>query len=96
MCGIVGFLNHGLSAEISTLTNTLTHRGPDGRGFYNDNYISMGMRRLSIIDLLGGSQPVFNEDKTIALIFNGEIYNHAELRLNLEKKGHTFNSLHSD
>ena len=96
MCGIVGFLNHGLSAEISTLTNTLTHRGPDGRGFYNDNYISMGMRRLSIIDLLGGSQPVFNEDKTIALIFNGEIYNHAELRLNLEKKGHTFNSHHSD
>jgi asparagine synthase (glutamine-hydrolysing) len=96
MCGISGFLNHEVTANIYKMTDSLIHRGPDDKGYYIDDLISIGMRRLSIIDAQSGAQPVFNEDKTIVLVFNGEIYNHHELRLMLKSKGHKFNSDHSD
>ncbi len=74
-----------------------THRGPDGEGFYEDpaNRFFMGMRRLSIIDLEGGSQPIFNEDGSLAVCYNGEIYNYVELREELEARGHRFRT-HAD
>ncbi|NIP26553.1 MAG: asparagine synthetase B, partial [Phycisphaerae bacterium] len=72
--------------------NTLTHRGPDDEGYYVNAKIGLAMRRLSIIDLAGGHQPISNEDQSIWLIFNGEIYNYRELRLDLLQKGHTFST----
>ena len=74
------------------MTDVITHRGPDSAGFYSDDYISMGFRRLSIIDLDKGHQPIFNEDKTMVLTFNGEIYNYRELRSELQTLGHTFST----
>lgn len=73
----------------------ITHRGPDGEGVHAEPGLAMGMRRLSIIDLEGGTQPIWNEDRTIAVVFNGEIYNYVELRRELESKGHVFTT-HSD
>jgi asparagine synthase (glutamine-hydrolysing) len=75
--------------------DTISHRGPDDAGCYVDDFVAFGMRRLSIIDVDGGHQPISNEDKTIWVICNGEIYNYRELRLELEKKGHVFRC-HSD
>ena len=74
------------------MTEVITHRGPDSDGFYQDEYISMGFRRLSIIGLDNGSQPIYNEDKTLVLTFNGEIYNYKELRKELIEAGHTFST----
>jgi asparagine synthase (glutamine-hydrolysing) len=68
----------------------MAYRGPDGEGFYSDGPVTMGMRRLSIIDLKGGQQPLYNEDRSLALICNGEIYNHSELRAALLARGHRF------
>ena len=68
----------------------IRHRGPDDQGVYITNHIGLGMRRLSIIDLQGGHQPIHNEDKSIWVVFNGEIYNFVELREELEKRGHYF------
>src|SRR4030043_2472117 len=97
MCGINGFSALGGSASgrnkelIERMNKKIQHRGPDDEGFYLDNYISLGHRRLSIIDLSEkGRQPMFNEDKSLVLIFNGEIYNFQELRKELENKGHKF------
>ena len=94
MCGICGFT--GKKAEgtetLKKMTDVITHRGPDSAGFYSDDYISMGFRRLSIIDLDKGHQPIFNEDKTMVLTFNGEIYNYRELRSELLTLGHTFST----
>jgi asparagine synthase (glutamine-hydrolysing) len=100
MCGICGIAS--LSAvgrhEPSTdhigrkMTNEIRHRGPDSEGLYIDEGIFLGMRRLSIIDLNTGDQPIFNEDKSLCIIFNGEIYNFRELKPNLIQKGHKFNS----
>ena len=94
MCGICGFT--GKKAEgtetLKKMTDVITHRGPDSAGFYSDDYISMGFRRLSIIDLDKGHQPIFNEDKTMVLTFNGEIYNYRELRSELQTLGHTFST----
>ncbi len=70
--------------------DTLVHRGPDDEGFYSDEQVSLGMRRLSIIDVQGGHQPIHNEDMTVWVVFNGEIYNFIELREELAKKGHAF------
>ena len=72
------------------MASALHHRGPDEYGFYNDKKIGLGHSRLSIIDLSGGKQPMHNEDKSIYIVFNGEIFNYIELREELIKKGHTF------
>lgn len=91
MCGIVGAV--GNSSElfpIQRAAEALKHRGPDEAGFYIDRNISIGFRRLSIIDISGGQQPIFNEDKTKVIVFNGEIYNFKELREALIARGHLF------
>jgi asparagine synthase (glutamine-hydrolysing) len=95
MCGITGIYNCGSKAPVSEtllreMTGVLSHRGPDGEGFYFNGNIGMGHRRLSIIDLEGGSQPIYNEKKDIVIVFNGEIYNFPELRKELVNKGHVF------
>ncbi|MGA9977138.1 MAG: asparagine synthase (glutamine-hydrolyzing), partial [Candidatus Sulfotelmatobacter sp.] len=100
MCGIAGIVsaNPGdrLDAEtIHRMCQSIVHRGPDDEGLYVKDGTGLGMRRLSIIDVAGGHQPVFNEDKSIWIVFNGEIYNFPELRSELESRGHRF-STHSD
>lgn len=95
MCGIAGQLSLDPTAilnesDVRPMCDVIVHRGPDDQGFLVDGPLAMGMRRLSIIDLSGGQQPQYNEDKTIAVIQNGEIYNFRELREELESKGHTF------
>jgi asparagine synthase (glutamine-hydrolysing) len=100
MCGIIGMVaNPGgqLPDEaVSRAMNTaITHRGPDDEGYFRDAQAVIGMRRLSIIDLAGGHQPVHNEDESIQCVFNGEIYNYRELRAELEARGHKFYT-HSD
>jgi asparagine synthase (glutamine-hydrolysing) len=92
MCGIVGF-NWDDKILLSKMMESIKHRGPDQKGVYIDENISLGSRRLSIIDLTKkGRQPIHNEDGSIWLIFNGEIYNYKEIRSDLEKKGHKFYS----
>ena len=94
MCGIGGWLDFTSCATSSTvlraMTNTLIHRGPDGEGFYEKGPVHLGHRRLSIIDLAGGGQPISNENETIWCVFNGEIFNFRELRQDLEAFGHVF------
>ena len=93
MCGITGFTNHIADAEtvLSAMQERIRHRGPDAEGQYVDADIALGHRRLSIIDISEqGDQPMFNEDKTLVLVFNGEIYNYQEIRAELLEKGHTF------
>ncbi len=77
------------------MNRAMVHRGPDGEGEYSDEHVHIAMRRLSIIDLAGGWQPLYNEDRSLALVANGEVYNHVELRAELEARGHRF-STHSD
>ncbi|MGN7613860.1 asparagine synthase (glutamine-hydrolyzing) [Magnetococcales bacterium HHB-1] len=96
MCGICGFTGPPDSAVLKQMTSTLYHRGPDEAGVWQGENVALGMRRLAIIDLESGQQPVFNEDRTIAAVFNGEIYNHIELRETLEAQGHHFRTHHSD
>tara|TARA_B100000315_G_scaffold50893_1_gene45440 strand:- start:1923 stop:3875 length:1953 start_codon:yes stop_codon:yes gene_type:complete len=92
MCGICGF-NWDDKTLIRSMTNILSHRGPDDFGYYIDKNVSLGHRRLSIIDLSkNGRQPIYNEDKSICIIFNGEIYNFQEIKSELEKAGHDFYS----
>ncbi len=90
MCGIAGILSPTNRGVISTMTDALTHRGPDGEGYYSDEHIALGHRRLSIIDLEGGQQPISNETDSLQLVCNGEIYNSPELRTELISRGHTF------
>src|SRR6185436_19826485 len=95
MCGIVGVAHsHGVgpvSREIiDRMCAAIRHRGPDDRGVYLGGAVGLGMQRLSIIDLAGSNQPVFNEDGTKAIVFNGEIYNYRELRKELLSRGHVF------
>ncbi|WP_411675758.1 asparagine synthase (glutamine-hydrolyzing) [Caproicibacter sp.] len=92
MCGLCGFTGEVIDrdAVIKNMTDVITHRGPDSSGIYSDADISMGFRRLSIIDLDQGSQPIYNEDKSMVLMFNGEIYNYQQLREILIAKGHRF------
>lgn len=94
MCGICGFTGQIEQREntIQKMTEVITHRGPDSSGFFADDYISMGFRRLSIIDLEEGDQPIENEDKNLVLTFNGEIYNYKDLRKELEGYGHKFST----
>ena len=77
-------------ALLKEMTSAIIHRGPDDDGFYASGPVGLGFRRLSIIDLAGGHQPLSNEDKTVWIVFNGEIYNYQELRAFLLTKGHTF------
>lgn len=98
MCGIAGFSGHGDQKTLERMTLRLAHRGPDGQGFFSDekNKVFLGHRRLSIIDLAGGQQPMWNETGDVGVVFNGEIYNHADLRRQLIAAGHRFQSSHSD
>lgn len=97
MCGFCGFTGELTDREtfLKQMTEKITHRGPDSDGYYLDDGIAMGFRRLSIIDLEAGHQPLYNEDKSLVLTFNGEIYNYRDLREELLKAGHTF-ATHSD
>jgi len=95
MCGICGQYNFGSLApvrrdDVELMTDTLTHRGPDDDGYYVDGPIGLGFRRLSIIDLSGGHQPMYDDDRAVYVVFNGEIYNYRELRQELETHGHVF------
>ncbi len=94
MCGFVGFVDKKKKKEkleiIKNMADQIIHRGPDGEGYYADDLVALGHRRLSIIDVEGGSQPIYNKDKTLAIIFNGEIYNYKELKEELETKGYSF------
>ena len=95
MCGICGTSNYGSRAPadegtVREMTAAMIHRGPDDDGFYVDAEVALGMRRLSIIDLEGGAQPIGNEERTVWVISNGEIYNFRELRRELAACGHTF------
>src|SRR5690349_23879430 len=93
ICGIIGSEDQAAAAErVHAMMNAMVHRGPDGQGFLAASRVSVGMRRLSIIDLPGGRQPIWNEDRTLALIFNGEIYNFRELRSSLQHRGHVFST----
>lgn len=93
MCGIVGFVNKKGSADrpvLERMCEAIVHRGPDDDGFYTDENAAIGMRRLSIIDVAGGKQPIHNADRTKWIVFNGEIYNYQELRRGLDERGHQF------
>lgn len=93
MCGIFGVVSSKpLQLDIEKYTNTLSHRGPDDYGVHRDEYAGLGHRRLSIIDLAGSKQPIYNEDRSKCIIFNGEIYNFQELRKILLSKGHRFST----
>ena len=95
MCGICGYFNQNDHSFLDRMLVRLRHRGPDDEGVYRDDAVGIGIRRLSIIDVAGGRQPASNEDKTVHVVFNGEIYNFQSLREDLEKKGHSLRS-HSD
>src|SRR3954447_16694964 len=92
MCGICGSAGraHVGRDALARMTATLTHRGPDDEGYFTDDDVALGFRRLSIIDLETGNQPLTNEDGSLQLVFNGEIYNFRELRRDLEQHGHQF------
>src|SRR5258707_6902685 len=100
MCGIFGVLNFGSSATpvdeptLRGMADPMAHRGPDADGYYvsPDHQLGLGFRRLSIVDLTTGDQPMSNEDDSLWLVFNGEIYNHADQRPHLEARGHRFRS----
>src|ERR1041385_3862563 len=100
MCGITGWANldsyapppEGAKELLHAMCERMVHRGPDSEGLFAGHGVALGMRRLAIIDLVTGEQPAFNEDKSVAVILNGEIYNYRELRTALEKRGHTFRS----
>src|SRR5947209_11202170 len=95
MCGIVGIVNLDPresvdEALLKRMRDILRHRGPDGEGLWAEGPAGLGHRRLAIVDVAGGHQPMANEDETVWIIFNGEIYNHAELRPELEARAHRY------
>jgi asparagine synthase (glutamine-hydrolysing) len=99
MCGIVGYLDGGLRHRfeddleiLGRMADTIVHRGPDSSGFFVEAGIGLGFRRLSIIDLESGDQPLYSEDRSVVLLCNGEIYNHRELRQQLQQRGHAFST----
>src|ERR1700745_3327120 len=89
MCGIAGFIADGEPDDLQRMTDALAHRGPDGEGAWIDQHsrVFLGHRRLSILDLASGAQPMTTLDDQLVITFNGEIYNHAELRRELESRG---------
>src|SRR6185436_760309 len=100
MCGITGWANlnpralapEGAEDLLHSMCERMVHRGPDSEGLFISTGVALGMRRLAIIDLVTGEQPAFNEDRSITVVLNGEIYNYREVRSDLEKKGHSFRS----
>lgn len=92
MCGFVGYIDSKIKDKkvIKDMNDTIIHRGPDDEGYYSDTDINIGFRRLSIIDLKHGKQPMTNKDKSVVITFNGEIYNYQELQTELKKKGYSF------
>ncbi|MGW0770913.1 asparagine synthase (glutamine-hydrolyzing) [Streptomyces sp. NPDC002676] len=94
MCGVAGMVSTASPdpAAVKEMCDLLAHRGPDGEGFYTDDHVALGMRRLAIIDVEGGDQPVFNENRGVVAVFNGEIYNYPDLRRELLSRGHTFHT----
>lgn len=98
MCGIAGFIGRGDEAVLTAMTDALAHRGPDGEGRFvdRDQAVYLGHRRLAVIDIELGRQPMWNEDGRVGVVFNGMIYNHAALRTELLARGHVFRSDHSD
>ena len=91
MCGIAGIIGRegeALAADqVRRMTDAIVHRGPDDEGIRAQGRVGLGMRRLSIIDLAGGQQPIYNEDRSVCVVFNGEIYNFPQLRKELEGRG---------
>src|SRR2546423_14462963 len=98
MCGRVGFVGAVDDVLLKQMTKRLAHRGPDGEGLWIDKELGVhfGHRRLAILDIAGGYQPMWNEDGTVGVVFNGQIYNHIELRQELIGLGHVFRSDHAD
>jgi asparagine synthase (glutamine-hydrolysing) len=98
MCGIAGFAGTGDLTVLRQMTDAIVHRGPDAEGHWHDAQagVYLGFRRLAIVDLAGGAQPMWSGDRQTAIIFNGEIYNHLELRAELENRGAEFLTDHSD
>lgn len=96
MCGIAGFYGAGSRADIERMTDALFHRGPDGGGIFIDGRLHFGHRRLAILDAAQGAQPMRDEKSGAVIVYNGEIYNHPEIRRELEKLGHVFRTSHSD
>ena len=97
MCGFVGFIDendqtYDHRAAIIAMADAITHRGPDSEGYFNDGRTALGFRRLAIIDLAGANQPLYNENRSLVLVFNGEIYNYRELRRQLIAAGHAFST----
>jgi asparagine synthase (glutamine-hydrolysing) len=94
MCGIAGFLGPGRADRdlLKAMTGTLAHRGPDGEGYFLEGGAGLGHRRLAILDLETGDQPLYNEDRSVAVVYNGEIYNYLALREGLEARGHRFST----
>jgi asparagine synthase (glutamine-hydrolysing) len=94
MCGIAGVVGPGAGNRelLDRMTDALVHRGPDGAGRLVADNVALGMRRLAIIDVAGGDQPIYNEDRTVAIVFNGEIYNFRQVRRDLEARGHRFST----
>jgi asparagine synthase (glutamine-hydrolysing) len=95
MCGIVGIVKLNPEeaveeARLKGMRDVLRHRGPDGEGLLIDGPVGLGMRRLAIVDVVGGHQPMANEDETVWIVYNGEVYNHADLRPGLERRGHSY------
>lgn len=90
MCGIGGYFGISNKKIIEKMSSEMYHRGPDGEGIYSDNLVTLLNRRLAIIDISGGDQPIYNEDKSVVVVYNGEIYNYREIRNRLEQKGHIF------
>src|SRR5215211_1889705 len=91
MCGIAGVITHGKPVErelLDAMCDVLRHRGPDAAGVHLDGNVGLGIRRLAVIDLVTGDQPLYSEDGSVVLVFNGEIYNHAGLRHELRASGH--------
>jgi asparagine synthase (glutamine-hydrolysing) len=98
MCGIAGFAGSGSEQNLQAMSDAMIHRGPDGAGAFIDpaNSVFLAFRRLAILDIAGGEQPMWNEDGQVGVVFNGEIYNHMDLRRELAARGHVFRSDHSD
>ena len=97
MCGFVGFIDendqtYDHRAAIVAMADAIAHRGPDSEGYFNDGRTALGFRRLAIIDLAGANQPLYNENRSLVLVFNGEIYNYRELRRQLIAAGHAFST----